>query len=77
MWRGAAVHVIELALVAVGALLLVGAVRGQVSRAPALAEEVLQGGTVPHQRVVRRHKAIEQEEGVNNSNNDAIIKVAT
>ncbi len=56
MWRGAAVRMVELALVAVGALLLVWAGRRQVSRAPALPEEILQGGTVPSQRVVWRHK---------------------
>ncbi len=53
---GAAVRVVELALVAVGALLLVGAGRRQVRRAPALTEEIVQGGTVTSQRVVRRHK---------------------
>ncbi len=56
VWRGAAVRVVELALVAVGALLLVGAGRRQVCRAPALPEEIVQGGTVPPQRVVRRHE---------------------
>ena len=56
MRRVATVRVIELALVAVGALLPVGTGLRQVGGQGGPAQEVVQRRAVPTQRVVRRHE---------------------
>lgn len=55
--RRAPLRMVELALVAVGALFVVGTGRRQLAGRLGFAQESVQGGSIAAERVVRRHKS--------------------